>query len=117
MKLGEFFAQKLSSFVGTWFFVFLYATSFIVWAVLHRLGYARIDSEDFALWSLWATFFSGIQASIVLMAQNSEAAKDRVRNEVTQQIVKQNLDRAQQISQDLDSIEEILIDLRESEND
>jgi uncharacterized membrane protein len=70
-------AKLLADFVGTWTFIFLYSTSMLVWIALHKTGWLHIDDSSFMYWGMWVNYFAGTQASIVLMAQNRDADKDR----------------------------------------
>jgi len=76
-KLSAKVSDKISSFVGTWTFVFLYTLSMGIWIGLHLLGILHIDGPDFIKWNLWLSYFAGTQASIVLMSSERQSELDR----------------------------------------
>jgi uncharacterized membrane protein len=83
-------ADWFSKFVGSWTFVFIYTFIMFAWVGLHQLGILSIDS-DFAKWSLWIGYFSGIQASIVLMSSERQASIDRKKADQAFKLDKQTL--------------------------
>ena len=114
-KLGVRISNKVSSFVGTWTFVFLYTGSMIVWILLHLAGILHIDGPDFIKWNLWLSYFAGTQASLVLMSQARQSDMDRKRQELDLDISKKTLQmfeinnkRMESMVHQMDVLEDIL---------
>lgn len=78
---SQYYAEKMSDvfsdWVGTWIFVITYSLIMGVWILLHRVGVLSLDTKDFLVWSMFAGYFSGIQASMVLMSSSRIASRDR----------------------------------------
>ena len=122
-KFGLHLANRVSAFVGTWTFVFLYTLSMVVWIVLHLMGILHIDSSDFIKWNLWLSYFAGTQASLVLMSSNMQAKKDRKKADQhfeldteTLEESKKNSEKLKQLAQDVHMIENVLSDFFEEQD-
>lgn len=87
-KLGERASDKMTNWVGSWTFVWIYTLSMIAWIILHEMGVLHIDSPDFIRFNLWLSYFAGIQASIVLMSAARAGQEDRVRRDEAFEIEK-----------------------------
>ena len=90
-ELGEKASDKMTDWVGSWTFVWIYTISMIVWIVLHELGVLHIDSPDFIRFNLWLSYFAGIQASIVLMSAARASREDREKRDQAYEIEKTTL--------------------------
>lgn len=115
-NMGERASEAVSKFVGTWTFIFLYTGSMLAWMVLHHFGILHIDSADFMRWNLWLSYFAGIQASILLMAAERQAARDRKRDDQTHKVTHQSAAMIREISKDIEALEEIVSDLIEEKS-
>jgi len=116
-------SDKVSAFVGTWTFVFIYTLTMIVWICLHEYGVLHIDSPDFIKWNLWLSYFAGTQASIVLMSSARQAAGDRRRQEMSLEMDERNLElnklnntRIIHLMRQIELLEEIIDELIEEKN-
>lgn len=108
-------SDRVSRFVGTWTFVFLYTVSMAIWIGLHLSGILHIDSEDFMKWNLWLSYFAGTQASIVLMSSSRQAYLDRKKQDEnmgvdieTLKATKKTAEKIQQLAQNIEMIEEVI---------
>lgn len=110
-NIGDKAAQKVSAYVGTWLFVFIYTFSMALWIALHITGVLHIDTDSFFLWNLWLSYFAGTQASILLMSSNKQAYIDRRRDEEMLKTVKNNVSQLIEITEQIDIIEEVLEDM------
>lgn len=89
--IGIAIADSVANFIGTWIFIIIYTAAMGSWIFLHLKGILKIDNSDFVKWSLWLSYFSGIQASIVLISSNRQAYWDRRKHEVSFEIDEQTL--------------------------
>ena len=117
-SFGERLSDKVSAFVGTWTFVFLYTASMVVWILLHELHILQIDSKDFIKWNLWLSYFAGTQASIVLMSSERRAILDRIKqdqifqiDETTLELTQANNDKIKHLTEQITILEEVIEDL------
>jgi uncharacterized membrane protein len=70
-------SDNIAKYIATWSFVILYTIAMLSWIILHKFKILNIDTEDFIKYSLFLSWLSGIQASIVLMSSNRQAECDR----------------------------------------
>lgn len=106
--LGVKLADRVSGFVGTWTFVFLYTASMVIWIALHLLGVINIDSSEFMKWNLWLSYFAGTQASLVLMSSSRQSHQDRKQQKEAFEIDRVTLDKIHQLSAHIELIEDVL---------
>lgn len=81
-SFGERMADKISTIVGSWFFIFLFLVFLVFWLVLNiYILKEKIDPYPFILLNLVLSCISAVQAPIIMMSQNREAKKDSMRNQ------------------------------------
>jgi uncharacterized membrane protein len=77
-SLGERLADKLAVFAGSWKFIIIFGLIMAVWiAVNWKMGATAFDPFPFILLNLTLSTLAALQAPVILMAQNRQAAKDR----------------------------------------
>ena len=81
--LGEKLADRLATTAGSWRFIIGFTTMLIVWIFINSiiLYWRPFDPYPFILLNLVLSCIAAIQAPIILMSQNREEAKDRLRSE------------------------------------
>jgi uncharacterized membrane protein len=77
---GERMADRVAEFGGSWTFIMLFAATLIGWAVLNTdlLGAAAFDPYPYVFLNLLLSMLAAIQAPIIMMSQNRQAARDRI---------------------------------------
>jgi uncharacterized membrane protein len=76
---GERLADKVASFGGSWPFLIIFAAILIFWVALNLLLAAKaFDPYPYILLNLFLSMLASIQAPIIMMSQNRQAAKDRI---------------------------------------
>jgi uncharacterized membrane protein len=83
LTLGERLADKLAVGAGSWRFIITFAIILIIWIAINSviLLWKPFDPYPFILLNLVLSCIAAIQAPIILMSQNREEAKDRLRSE------------------------------------
>ncbi|MDX2161572.1 MAG: DUF1003 domain-containing protein [bacterium] len=77
-SLGDRMADKLSSFAGSWKFISLFLGAMLAWMGINiALGERAFDTFPFILLNLALSTLAALQAPVILMSQNRQAAKDR----------------------------------------
>jgi uncharacterized membrane protein len=83
LTFGERLADRIAEFGGSWNFLGLFVIIILVWMALN--SYALIvkpfDPYPFILLNLVLSCLTAFQAPIIMMSQNRQAAKDRLRAE------------------------------------
>ncbi|HWR16939.1 MAG TPA: DUF1003 domain-containing protein [Terriglobales bacterium] len=81
--LGEKIADTVASFGGSWTFILIFAASLISYATLNvKLRDAAWDPYPFILLNLFLSMLAAVQAPVIMMSQNRQDKKDRLRSEL-----------------------------------
>ena len=84
MTFGDKAADKVSEIAGSWGFVLGFSLFLIAWVVINGVVLAEgseIDPYPFILLNLVLSCIAALQAPIIMMSQNRQAAKDSLRNQ------------------------------------
>ena len=79
LTFGEKLADRVASFGGSWTFMMLFGAVLVFWVALNSLMLSKaFDSYPYILLNLFLSMLAAIQAPIIMMSQNRQAAKDRL---------------------------------------
>ena len=84
MTFGDRVADKVSEIAGSWGFILGFCLFLIFWVILNSFiltGDTKIDGYPFILLNLLLSCIAALQAPIIMMSQNRQAAKDSLRNQ------------------------------------
>ncbi|MDD8048684.1 MAG: DUF1003 domain-containing protein [Thomasclavelia sp.] len=82
ITLGQKAADKIAKFAGSWSFIFLFTGGLVVWMIINViLAVNAFDPYPFILLNLVLSCIAAIQAPLIMMSQNRQEEKDRVRSE------------------------------------
>jgi uncharacterized membrane protein len=83
LTLGERLADKIAEFGGSWGFIVCFAAFFLLWIAINSimLIWRPFDPYPFILLNLILSCLAAIQAPIIMMSQNRQEAKDRLRSQ------------------------------------
>lgn len=84
MTRGDYLADRLSEVAGSWGFILGFSLFLIAWIVLNTIiltNGKEIDPYPFILLNLVLSCLAALQAPIIMMSQNRQAAKDSLRNQ------------------------------------
>jgi uncharacterized membrane protein len=83
LTLGERLADKIAEFGGSWGFIIIFGSFFLLWIAINSvmLIWKPFDPYPFILLNLFLSCLAAIQAPIIMMSQNRQEAKDRLRSE------------------------------------
>lgn len=80
---GERIADTVASFGGSWTFIIIFLVVLIVYSAINIvLGHRAWDPYPFILLNLFLSMLAAIQAPIIMMSQNRQDKKDRLRSEL-----------------------------------
>ncbi len=80
---GEHIADAVARFGGSWTFIITFAVLLSVYTLINvRLGGAAWDPYPFILLNLFLSMIAAIQAPVIMMSQNRQDKKDRLRSEL-----------------------------------
>jgi uncharacterized membrane protein/uncharacterized membrane protein YeaQ/YmgE (transglycosylase-associated protein family) len=78
VTLGQRVADAVAEFGGSWMFLGLFAAFMLGWILLNTKQGPEWDPYPFILLNLILSCLAAIQAPVIMMSQNRQAAKDRV---------------------------------------
>ncbi|AYN01828.1 DUF1003 domain-containing protein [Chryseobacterium sp. 3008163] len=83
LSVGEKLADKVASFGGSWTFILVFFFFIVVWICINIwfLSISPFDPYPFILLNLILSCLAAIQAPIIMMSQNRQEQKDRIRAE------------------------------------
>jgi CRP/FNR family transcriptional regulator, cyclic AMP receptor protein len=81
--LGERIADAVASFGGSWSFIIVFAVVLVSYSGMNvLLGQSAWDPYPFILLNLFLSMLAAIQAPVIMMSQNRQDKKDRLRGEL-----------------------------------
>ena len=83
MTLGQHIADRVATFGGSWTFIVLFATVLACWMGMNvYLGQRAFDEYPFILLNLLLSSVAGFQAPVIMMSQNRQTSKDRLKSDL-----------------------------------
>ena len=85
---GERLADRIASFGGSWKFLIIFFAFLSAWIAVNTLAFLEkpADPYPFILLNLVLSCIAAIQAPIIMMSQNRQEAKDRIRSQHDYQV-------------------------------
>lgn len=82
-SFGERVADHLATFGGSWRFLFLFGAVLVLWIIVNtaHLLAAPFDPFPYILLNLILSCLAAVQAPVIMMSQNRQDARDRLRSE------------------------------------
>jgi CRP/FNR family transcriptional regulator, cyclic AMP receptor protein len=110
--VGERLADSVARFGGSWAFVIAFGVFLLIYTAINIVIRNPWDPYPFILLNLFLSMLAAIQAPVIMMSQNRQDAKDRVRSELDYRV---NLKAEVEITEllhRLSRVEHLLIDRR-----
>ncbi len=85
---GERLSDRLASFGGSWAFMLWFGSGITIWVIANSLIWLwyPFDPFPFILLNLILSCLAAVQAPIIMMSQNRQEAKDRLRSQHDYQV-------------------------------
>ena len=79
LTFGERLADKVAELGGSWGFICIFCGFLVAWSILNSLilGSKAFDPYPYIFLNLMLSMLAAIQAPIIMMSQNRQAARDR----------------------------------------
>src|SRR5712691_3217492 len=85
--LGERIADAVARFGGSWSFIIAFGAVLVVYTCVNiALGRSAWDPYPFILLNLFLSMLAAIQAPVIMMSQNRQDTKDRLRGELDYEV-------------------------------
>jgi len=107
LTMGDRLANRIAGFGGSWLFIALLALVLILWIWMNSwwIPSREIDPYPYHLFGLVLGVIAGVQAPIIMMSQNRQGEKDRLRADLDYQVNLKNELSLAEILRRLDVLE------------
>jgi len=113
---GERIADSVAQFGGSWTFIITFLLVLCIYTAVNLiLGRSAWDPYPFILLNLFLSMLAALQAPVIMMSQNRQDAKDRLRGELDYEVNRRAAAEIQglarklnQLGDKLDDVEELL---------
>jgi uncharacterized membrane protein len=80
---GQRIADRVAGFGGSWTFIIIFLSVLVIYSAVNIiLGRSAWDPYPFILLNLFLSMLAAIQAPVIMMSQNRQDTKDRLRSEL-----------------------------------
>jgi len=110
--LGQRIADHVAGFGGSWTFIISFLIGLVVYSIINIfLGKRAWDPYPFILLNLILSMLAALQAPVIMMSQNRQDTKDRVRSELDFDVNRRAESEIQLLSRKLNLITDKLGDI------
>ncbi len=114
MTTGERLADVVARFGGSWFFIIVFTLILIVYGAINiELAKSAWDPYPFILLNLFLSMLAAIQAPVIMMSQNRQDSRDRLRGELDYEVNRRAEAEIQALSRKLNLLGEKIIDVED----
>jgi len=111
---GERIADVVAGFGGSWTFIIIFLVVLITYSAINvSLGHRAWDPYPFILLNLFLSMLAAIQAPVIMMSQNRQDTRDRLRSELDYDVNRRAESEIQGLSNKLHHIGDKINDLEE----
>ena len=111
---GERIADVVASFGGSWTFIIIFGLFMASYSATNVvLGMKAWDPYPFILLNLFLSALAAIQAPVIMMSQNRQDKKDRLRSELDFEVNRHARTELQGVAQKLNSVGDRIADIEE----
>lgn len=111
---GERIADLVARFGGSWTFIILFLVALVIYAGINTgLRNAAWDPYPFILLNLFLSMLAAIQAPVIMMSQNRQDTKDRLRGELDYDVNRRAESEIQGLSRKLNLLGDKIADVED----
>jgi len=112
---GEHVADAVARFGGSWRFIITFLAVLVVYTAINViLGRRAWDPYPFILLNLFLSMLAAVQAPVIMMSQNRQDSKDRLRSELDFEVNRRAESEIQGLARKLSLLDEKFDDLQET---
>jgi len=88
LTFGQRLADKVASFGGSWTFIISFGVVMLIWVILNStaLLLKHFDPYPYILLNLFLSMIASVQAPLIMMSQNRQASKDRLKSDLDYEV-------------------------------
>jgi len=114
MTTGERIADGVAKFGGSWTFIISFLVVLVIYCAINvALGKSAWDVYPFILLNLILSMLAAIQAPVIMMSQNRQDLKDRLRGELDYDVNRRAEAEIKALSQKLNLLGDKIVDVEE----
>jgi len=103
---GQRSADRLTTWAGSWTFILIFLGFLVVWMIVNIYAWIRTwDPYPFILLNLVLSCLAALQAPVILMSQNRQAHRDRLKSEYDYAVNRKAEREIQELKKQLNRIE------------
>jgi uncharacterized membrane protein len=109
---GERVADSVARFGGSWTFIIIFIVWMVIYSLINILLRERAwDPYPFILLNLFLSMLAAIQAPVIMMSQNRQDTKDRLRSELDYDVNRRAESEIQGLARKLNLLDEKMDDI------
>lgn len=109
---GDHIADEVARFGGSWRFIISFGVVLVIYSAVNvMLGKAAWDPYPFILLNLFLSMLAAIQAPVIMMSQNRQDEKDRLRGELDYEVNRRSESEIQGLSRKLHMLDDKVDDI------
>ncbi|MGI4829940.1 MAG: DUF1003 domain-containing protein [Janthinobacterium lividum] len=109
---GERIADRVATFGGSWSFIILFGATLVIYTTINVVLKGRAwDPYPFILLNLFLSMLAAIQAPVIMMSQNRQDSRDRLRSELDFDVNRRSELEIQALSRKLNFVTDKLDDI------
>jgi len=113
--LGERVADAVAGFGGSWTFISLFIATLVVYTIINfALDKKAWDPYPFILLNLILSMLAALQAPVIMMSQNRQNTRDRLRGELDFDVNRRAEMEIKELARKLNGLDDKLHDLEDS---
>jgi CRP/FNR family transcriptional regulator, cyclic AMP receptor protein len=110
--VGERIADHVAGFGGSWTFIITFLSALLAYSALSiYMGKKSWDPYPFILLNLFLSMLAAIQAPVIMMSQNRQDTKDRLRGELDYDVNRRAESEIQGLARRLNALDDKLSDI------
>src|ERR1700757_5156579 len=111
---GQRIADRVAGFGGSWTFIIIFLTVLLIYTAVNvGLGRSAWDPYPFILLNLFLSMLAAIPAPVIMMSQNRQDKKDRLRSELDFDVNRRAESEIQGLSRKLNMLAEKIGDIED----
>jgi len=112
--LGERIADRVADFGGSWTFIMMFLVMLVAYSSLSLfMGKSSWDPYPFILLNLFLSMLAALQAPVIMMSQNRQDTKDRLRGELDYDVNRRAEAEIQGLSRKLNLLDDRIADIHD----
>ena len=114
MTFGERIADAVAGFGGSWTFTIAFGVAIVAYTAANQiLGNGAWDPYPFILLNLFLSMLAAIQAPVIMMSQNRQDTKDRLRGELDYEVNRRSEKEIQDVTRKVNLLDDKMDDIAE----